>query len=103
AHCRGGPAQTPATCGKGDAIGPAALYPVEAEPVLKSCRQPLYVKPSSAHTISVQFTIRDDGTVAAVAIQGARDDREAGMLRQFVESCSFEPVIVDGKPRRVQL
>jgi hypothetical protein len=25
------------------------------------------------------------------------------MLRQSVESCGFEPVVVDGKPRRVQL
>ena len=46
---------------------------------------------------------RKDGTVAAVAIKGARDNKESGMLRQFVESCSFEPVIVDGKPRRAQL
>jgi len=95
-------AQIAATCGKGDVIG-TKVHRVEAEPVLRICRQPLYVAPSSASAIGVQFTIRDDGTVAAVAIQGARDDKESGMLRQFVESCSFEPVIVDGKPRRVQL
>ena len=51
----------------------------------------------------MEFTIREDGTVAAVAIKGAQDNKESGMLRQFVESCSFEPVIVDGKPRRAQL
>jgi hypothetical protein len=76
---------------------------MEAEPVIRTCRQPLYVSPSSAKSISVEFTIREDGTVAAVVIQGARDNEESGMLRQFVESCSFEPVIVDGQPRRVQL
>ena len=91
-----------ATCGKGDVIG-TAVRAVEAEPLLKICRQPLYVPSSSAKAISVEFTIREDGTVAAVAIKGALDNEESGMLRQFVESCSFEPVIVDGKPRRAQL
>jgi tetratricopeptide (TPR) repeat protein len=95
-------AEITASCGKHDVIGTAART-VEAEPVLRTCRQPLLVSPSSAKSISVEFTIRNDGTVAAVAIQGARDDKESGMLRQFVESCSFEPVIVGGKPRRVQL
>ncbi len=47
--------------------------------------------------------IVEDGSVTAVAIQGARDDAESGVLRQFVESCAFEPVLVEGKPRRVQL
>jgi hypothetical protein len=51
----------------------------------------------------VQFTIREDGSVTAVAVQGARNAKDAGVLRQFVESCSFEPVIVEGKPRRVQV
>jgi len=91
-----------ARCGKGDLIG-TSVQTMEVEPVLRTCRQPLYVSPSSAKSISVEFTIREDGTVAAVAIQGARDNKESGMLRQFVESCSFEPVIVDGTPRRVQL
>ena len=95
-------AEISATCGKGDVIG-TAVRAVEAEPVLKICRQPLYVASSSAKAISVEFTIREDGTVAAVAIKGAQDNKESGMLRQFVESCSFEPVIVDGKPRRAQL
>jgi tetratricopeptide (TPR) repeat protein len=91
-----------ASCGKGDVNGSTA-HMVEAEPVLKICRQPLYVEPASAKTISVQFTIREDGSVAAVAVRGASDNRQAGMLRQFVESCSFEPVIAAGKARRVEL
>ena len=85
-------------CGKAS----AQARTVEAEPVLKTCRQPLYVAVSSAKDISVQFTIRENGSVAAVAVEGAHDRKESGMLRQFVESCSFEPVVVEGKPRRVQ-
>jgi hypothetical protein len=95
-------ARISATCGKGDVIGTSAQV-VEAEPVLKICRQPLYVESGSAKSISVHFTIREDGSVAAVAVRGARDNRESGTLRQFVESCSFEPVVVGGKARRVQL
>ena len=76
---------------------------VEAEPVIKICRQPLRLGGLSPSDISVQFTIREDGTVSAVAIEGARDNEQAGVLRLFIESCSFEPVIVEGKPRRVQL
>ena len=89
-----------ASCGKNDAIGTAAT--VDAEPVLKGCRQPIRAFPT-ASSITVQFTIRDDGSVTAVAVGGAYDDRDAGLLRQFVESCSFEPVLIDGKPHRVQL
>lgn len=91
-----------ASCGKGDVIGTTAQT-VEAEPVLRICRQPLSLRPKSASSISAQFTIREDGSVSAVAIHGAENDVESGILRQFVESCSFEPVLVKGVPRRVQL
>jgi tetratricopeptide (TPR) repeat protein len=91
-----------ATCGKHGSTANAKR--VEVDPILKTCRQPLLSSDAeTARWISVQFTIRDDGSVTAVAIQGTDDARKAGVLRQFVESCSFEPVIVDGRPRRVQV
>jgi len=91
-----------ATCGKGEVIGTTAQT-LEAEPVLRICRQPLLLRPKSAQAIAAQFTIREDGSVAGVAIRGAASNEESGVLRQFVESCSFEPVVVKGKARRVQL
>jgi len=91
-----------ASCGKGDVIGTSSQT-VEAEPVLRMCRQPLAMTRARAKDITAQFTIREDGSVTAVAILGKTDDRTAGVLRQFVESCGFEPVMVEGKPRRVQL
>jgi tetratricopeptide (TPR) repeat protein len=90
-----------AKCGKRDIIG-TSTQTVEAEPVLKICRQPLALPPGAAKNISAQFIIREDGTVTAVDVRGL-DNHESGVLRQFVESCSFEPVVVAGKPRRVQL
>jgi tetratricopeptide (TPR) repeat protein len=88
-------------CGKRDTLG-SDTRTVEAEPVLKKCRQPLFV-PEAARKVNAQFTIREDGSVTAVAISGAHDAEHSAMLRQFLESCTFEPVLVDGKPRRVQL
>jgi tetratricopeptide (TPR) repeat protein len=88
-------------CGKRDTLG-SDTRTVEAEPVLKKCRQPLFV-PEAARKVEAQFTIREDGSVTAVAISGAHDAEHAAMLRLFLESCSFEPVLVDGKARRVQL
>ncbi|HEY2031579.1 MAG TPA: hypothetical protein VGH20_20445 [Myxococcales bacterium] len=87
-------------CGRRDTIG-TATETVTAEPVLKVCRQPLVV--DRIRGISAQFTIREDGSVTAVAIHGAPDRQQNGVLRQFLESCSFEPVVVNGKPRPVQL
>jgi tetratricopeptide (TPR) repeat protein len=91
-----------ARCGKNGVIGSDTRF-VHTEPVLKICRQPLMAQGGNTDGVSAQFTIREDGTVTAVAIRGSPDDRESGVLRQFIESCSFEPVIVSGKPRQVQL
>jgi tetratricopeptide (TPR) repeat protein len=91
-----------ARCGKRGVIGNDTRV-VEAQPVLKLCRQPASLRRDSADGVSAQFTIREDGTVTAVAIHGSPNDRESGVLRQFIESCSFEPVVVAGKPRQVQL
>jgi hypothetical protein len=38
-----------------------------------------------------------------VVIRGTRTEGETAMLRRFVESCVFEPVVVDGRTRAVQL
>ena len=85
---------------------PASSKPhrtVEVEPVLDKCRQPWALPRAAAKGVRAQFTIRGDGTVTAVAIQGARDNQSAGVIRQFIESCSFEPVTVDGKVRQTQV
>ena len=94
--------QIVARCGKKGVIGNDTRV-VVAQPVLKLCRQPPSLRRETADGVSAQFTIREDGTVTAVAIRGSPNDRESGVLRQFIESCSFEPVIVAGKPRQVQL
>jgi tetratricopeptide (TPR) repeat protein len=90
-------------CGKEDVIGTPATRTVNVEPVLKVCRQPISVSPGSMLGRSAHFTIRSDGIVSAVSIRGTRTEGENAMLRRFVESCVFEPVLVEGRPRPVQL
>jgi tetratricopeptide (TPR) repeat protein len=89
-----------AHCGKRDVIG-TAMHTIEAEPVLKLCRQPVHRDSTSG--VSAQLTIREDGSVTAVAIRGAANNVVNGELHAFVESCSFEPVVVEGRRRQVQL
>jgi Protein of unknown function (DUF1570) len=84
-------------CGKDGAV---QAFTVEAEPVLQRCSR--LPKPGTTAGISAKFTIREDGTVTGVALEGA-----AGLLstelREVLESCNFEPVVVGGQPRQVKL
>src|SRR6202008_1357392 len=72
-----------ASCGKGAAA--ASTRSVEGEPILKICRQPLLEGFTGVYRASARFTIREDGTVTAVAIGGASNGEHAGVLKQFVE------------------
>jgi Protein of unknown function (DUF1570) len=85
-----------ARCGKDG----AAPFTVEAEPVLQKCsRRP---KSGTAAGVWASFTIREDGTVTDVVLQGA-PEALSKELRSSVESCSFDPVLIGGKPRRAKL
>jgi len=75
-------------------------FTVEAEPVLTGCKKKLAHPPSA--DVAAKFTIGENGAVVGVVLRGALGGRESE-LREFVQSCSFEPVLVDGKPRQVQL
>jgi hypothetical protein len=87
-------------CGRRDLT--ASMKTMEVEPVLKSCRQPMRLLSEQARGVTSEFTIREDGTVTAVVIKGAKSDDVARSLRRFIESCTFEPVIVDGRVRQLQ-
>jgi tetratricopeptide (TPR) repeat protein len=76
---------------------------VKVEPVLLSCRQPLEKRGNNLIGLRARFTVRENGAVSAVAIQGTENRELSDRLSKFVESCQFEPVRVDGKPRSVQL
>ena len=80
-----------------------AVPAVEVQPALKGCRQPLDMDPKQSEPASAQFTIREDGTVTAVAVRGMADTYLNGLLRRFVESCRFEPIVAAGKPLRLRV
>jgi tetratricopeptide (TPR) repeat protein len=68
---------------------------------LKSCKAPpprLYAKSE----IRIHFTLGEDGTPRAITIDGAASTAVRSALRKYVESCRYEPVLVDGKPQEVQ-
>jgi hypothetical protein len=92
--------ESAATCRQA-AEGATPARSIEYEPVLKSCRQAIYL-PRSAYDLTARFTIREDGTVTAVSVEGNASNELIGVLRQFVESCTFEPVVIGGKSRRLQ-
>jgi hypothetical protein len=84
-------------CGKKDQ---EAERVVQAEPVLKSCAKT--VRLGATVGAFAHFTIREDGTVAQARVEGVPPERR-DELQDFVQSCSFEPVLVEGKARSVQL
>jgi tetratricopeptide (TPR) repeat protein len=81
----------------------ASAQPADVQPVLKGCRQPLDMEPQQSEPASAQLTIREDGSVTAVAVRGMADTYLNGMARRFVESCRFEPIVVAGKPQKIRV
>jgi hypothetical protein len=51
--------------------------------------------------LRIDFTLDVKGRPKAVTVQGEVDKAIRVSLRKFVESCRYEPVVVDGKPREV--
>jgi tetratricopeptide (TPR) repeat protein len=64
---------------------------VFATPKVKACRQPLNAPQKDLKAARARFSVREDGSVTAVAIGGARGTWGNGQMRSFVQSCRFEP------------
>ena len=76
---------------------------VEVAPVLISCHQPLLLGRDDLERVHAKFTIREDGSVTSVAVVGEKDTMMSERIRSFVESCQFEPMVIEGQRRPVQL
>lgn len=73
--------------------------------VRKGCSRPLPRATSRDHVdggITVEFTIREDGTVADVVLKGSATARLMEAVKKHIESCTFEPTRDGGKPIAVQ-
>jgi tetratricopeptide (TPR) repeat protein len=75
---------------------------VYIEPVLRSCKQPPPRLRNQGDSMEARLTIGEDGSVSGVSVTGAAAKPLQAAAKRFVESCSFEPVVVDGKLRSIQ-
>jgi hypothetical protein len=67
----------------------------------KSCKNPL---PRSLGKVDLQvnFTLAENGATKDVKVTGEAPEAMRAAMRKYIESCSYEPVVVDGKPQAVQ-
>jgi tetratricopeptide (TPR) repeat protein len=74
---------------------------VSAEVKLKSCKKPM-PRVTSKLDLQIDFTLAEDGSTKGVKVSGVATEAMRAAMQKYVESCSYEPVVVDGKPQAVQ-
>lgn len=78
---------------------------VMTQPVRKGCTRamPSATPRDRVRTpITAEFTIREDGTVGDVTMKGEASARLVNAMKKYIESCTFEPTIDQGKPIQVK-
>lgn len=64
---------------------------------LRSCGKPV-PRVWFKGKLQVQFTIGEDGKTRDIAVSGTAAKSVVAVVRKYVESCSYDPQTVDGKP-----
>jgi tetratricopeptide (TPR) repeat protein len=85
----------------GAAAQPQIAQQVATEVKLKSCKKPL-PRVTSKLDLQIDFTLAEDGSTKGVKVSGVATQAMRSAMQRYVESCSYEPVVVDGKPQAVQ-
>jgi hypothetical protein len=67
---------------------------------LKSCKKAA-PRVTARSDLRVEFTLGEDGSPNGVKVLGEASKSVRVAVQRFVESCSYEPVVVDGKPQAV--
>jgi tetratricopeptide (TPR) repeat protein len=49
--------------------------------------------------IRIHFTLGEDGSPREITVDGGESKAVRSALRKYIESCSYEPFVVDGKPQ----
>ena len=68
-------------------------------PVLQSCSRPQPRARSAKDAFRADFTIAEDGSVTGVVVTGTAARAALAAFKLYVESCKFQPVLVEGKPQ----
>ena len=85
----------------GAARQPQIAQRATAEVKLKSCKKPL-PRVTAKLDLMINFTLAEDGSAKGVKVTGQATEAMRSAMQKYVESCSYEPVVVDGKPQAVQ-
>ncbi|HET7784904.1 MAG TPA: hypothetical protein VFL36_02960 [Myxococcales bacterium] len=78
---------------------------VMGAPVLRSCKakEPRLGRRDKVRgAIAADFVIGEDGAVSGVKVTGDAGPRALAAVRKYVESCTYEPLQIDGKPVRTE-
>jgi len=70
----------------------------DTAPVRKSCGEPPRLAAPPKGTITAEYTVREDGSVAEVAMSGSATEAVLRAFKAFVRSCSYQPATRGGKP-----
>jgi tetratricopeptide (TPR) repeat protein len=76
---------------------------VVVQPMLRSCSLPPPRARSADAALTAQFTIRKNGSVSGVTMKGNAAKPVMAAFKRYVESCTFDPVVVDGKALEPQI
>jgi hypothetical protein len=83
-------------CKREETIARSVLF----TPVVKECkaRMPRFTtKPAKGGPVKATFHMQKDGTVTGVKVAGTASEYLIAGLKKYVESCRFEPLMVDGQ------
>ena len=81
---------------------PSISSSVLVRPELKFCAKQPPRAQSSRDALAADFTIRDDGAVSDVSVRGNGSKTLMAAFKRYVESCTYNPVLIDGKPRSIK-
>ncbi len=53
-------------------------------------------------TLKAEFLVRGDGTVADLIVKGDASAGAIAVVKKYIQSCRYEPILEDGKPLEVR-
>ena len=53
-------------------------------------------------TLKAEFLVRKDGTVADLIVKGDASAGAVAVVKKYIQSCRYDPILEDGKPLEVR-
>jgi tetratricopeptide (TPR) repeat protein len=87
-----------AGCGGQSSLSRRVLLP----PTLRACSRRVPSVRSNSDNVTAAFTIGEDGAVSGVSVSGQGSEALKAAVKKYMESCTFEPVVYEGKKQSLQ-